>query len=154
MFYLLLILHIISGAICLLTGLVAAFKKKRKGVHTFTGEIYHWSYLIVFSTAVAMSIIKWDESAYLFYIAIFSYGLALTGYLAKKMRKRNWLGLHIGGMLGSYIGIVTATLVVNANNIPFISELPTLLIWVLPTIIGIPLIFRIGKRYSPRKIPL
>src|SRR6185437_13499305 len=93
--------------------------------------------------------IHWQESAYLFYIGVFSYALALLGYVSVKMRWKNWLGSHIGGMLGSYIGIVTATIVVNVPKIPFLNELPPLLFWLLPTIIGTPLIFIIGKKYQP-----
>ncbi len=146
----LLIIHILTGIICLITGLCAGFSKKKKGRHTIFGEIYHGSFVLVFITAIAMSILHWEESAYLFYIAIFSYSLALLGYLAAKRRWKNWIGTHIGGMLGSYIGIVTATLVVNATDIPFLNELPILTVWFLPTMIGTPIIFIIGKRYAPR----
>jgi hypothetical protein len=125
--------------------------RKKRGKHTLSGEIYHWSYVLVFITAVVMSIIHWEESAYLFYIGIFSYALALLGYLAPKIRWKNWLGSHIGGMLGSYIGIVTATIVVNVPKIPILNELPPLLFWLLPTIIGTPFIFRVGNKYKPKK---
>lgn len=94
-----------------------------------------------------MSIVNWSESAYLFYIALFSYGLALLGYLARKVKWNNWMRAHIGGMLGSYIGIVTATLVVNVDKIPVLNELPILLFWFLPTIIGTPIITMISKKY-------
>ena len=146
----LLIIHILTGIICLITGLGAGFSKKKKGRHTILGEIYHGSFVLVFITAIAMSILHWEESAYLFYIAIFSYALALLGYLAAKRRWKNWIGTHIGGMLGSYIGIVTATLVVNVTDIPYLNELPILIIWFLPTLIGTPIIFFIGRRYAPR----
>ncbi|MBP0726156.1 DUF2306 domain-containing protein [Bacillus sp. RG28] len=148
MFKLFLVLHIITGIICLITGLLAGFSKKRRGKHSFYGEIYHGSYFLVFITAVVMSILHWNESAYLFYIAIFSYSLALLGYIAAKKRWKNWLGSHIGGMLGSYIGIVTATLVVNAKSIPLINNLPILLVWFLPTIIGTPIIIKVGRKYN------
>ncbi len=115
------------------------------------GEIYHGFYAVVFITAVVMSVIHWEESAYLFYIGIFSYALALLGYLAAKKRWKNWIGTHIGGMLGSYIGIVTATIVVNVPNIPMLNELPALLFWLLPTIIGTPFIIRVGNKYKPKK---
>jgi hypothetical protein len=121
--------------------------RKRKGKHTVFGEIYHWLYVVVFITAVTMSIIYWEESAYLFYIALFSYALALLGYLSAKMRWNKWVGSHIGGMLGSYIGIVTAAIVVNVPKVPILNELPILLFWLLPTIIGTPLIFIVGKKY-------
>jgi vacuolar-type H+-ATPase subunit I/STV1 len=148
LFKLFLIIHIVTGAICLITGLLAGFSKKRRGKHSFYGEIYHGSYVLVFITAVVMSILHWNESSYLFYIAIFSYSLALLGYIAAKKRWKNWLSSHIGGMLGSYIGIVTATLVVNANSIPIINNLPILLVWFLPTIIGTPIIFKVGRKYN------
>ncbi|OZM56831.1 DUF2306 domain-containing protein [Lottiidibacillus patelloidae] len=150
MFQLLLTIHIITGTVCLITGLIAMLSKKKKGKHTRSGEIYHWSYVIVFVTAVVMSIIYWEKSAYLFYIALFSYSFALMGYLAVKKKWKNWLGSHIGGMLGSYIGIVTATIVVNIPRIPLLNQLPIIIFWLLPTIIGVPLITRVGKRYASK----
>jgi hypothetical protein len=99
-----------------------------------------------------MSILHWEESAYLLDIGVFSYSLAFQGYLSAKKRLKNWIGSHIGGMLGSYIGIVTATLVVNANKIPLLNELPILFIWFLPTIIGTPIIIKIVNKYNSIKI--
>ncbi|MGE8078689.1 DUF2306 domain-containing protein [Peribacillus loiseleuriae] len=152
MFKIFLIAHILTGGICLIIGLFAMFTKKKKGKHTISGEIYHYSYVIVFVTAVIMSILHWEKSQYLFYIALFSYGLALFGYLAVKKKWKNWLGFHLGGMLGSYIGIVTATLVVNVHRIPLLNEFPTLLFWFLPTIIGTPMIVKIGQKYGSKNI--
>ncbi|MGP4062416.1 DUF2306 domain-containing protein [Halobacillus sp. H74] len=148
----LLVIHIIAGGISLISGLFAMTAKKRKGRHTSFGQLYHWSYVGVFLTAVAMAIIHWQESQYLFYIALFSYGLALSGYIAVKNKKKTkkWLTMHIGGMLGSYIGIVTATLVVNVAKIPVLNELPTIYYWFLPTIIGTPIVYMVGRKYKPR----
>jgi hypothetical protein len=109
-FNLLLIFHIFSGCICLLTGGVAIFVRKRKGKHTLMGELYHAFFVIIFLTSSLMAFIHWSESAYLFYIGLFSYSFALFGYLAKKRKSKNWIGKHIGGMLGSYIAIITAVL--------------------------------------------
>ncbi|MBD1382926.1 DUF2306 domain-containing protein [Metabacillus arenae] len=147
-FQIFLVIHIIAGTVCLVTGAFASVVRKRYGKHTITGEIYHGGYVVIFLTSAAMAIIHWSESAFLFYIAIFSYGLALWGYLARKLRWKNWLGMHISGMLGSYIGIITAILVVNGSQIPFISEMPILLLWFLPTIIGSPIIAIVSQRYK------
>lgn len=148
MFNLLLMFHIAAGCVCLISGILAMTSKKRKGRHTVSGEIYHFFYVIVFLTAVSLSILHWEESAYLFYIAVFSYGLALLGYLAGKIRWKYWLSTHIGAMLGSYIGIVTATIVVNIPRVPILNELPVLIFWFLPTIIGTPLITKVANKYS------
>ncbi|WP_270180905.1 DUF2306 domain-containing protein [Alkalihalobacillus sp. CinArs1] len=148
----LLAVHILAGTICLITGIGAMVFKKRKGKHTNVGQVYHASYVLVFITAVLMAIVHWQESQYLFYIALFSYGLALVGFLSvKKKKSKRWLTLHIGGMLGSYIGIVTATLVVNVSKIPVLNELPTIYYWFLPTIIGTPIIRMVGQRYKAKK---
>jgi len=146
-----LVTHIVSGIVCLVSGIFAMSYKKRRGKHTLAGEIYHGSYVLVFISAVVMSIVHWEESAYLFYIAVFSYALAIMGYLAGKRRWKNWLGTHIGGMLGSYIGIVTATIVVNIPKVPVLNEIPVLIFWFLPTIIGTPFIIMVGQKYKPKK---
>jgi len=151
-FGLFIMLHIVFGSICLLVGLVAALSKKRRGWHTFLGELYHGSYVLVFISAIVTSIIHWEESAYLFYIALFSYGLALFGYIARKRRSQNWLPKHIAGMIGSYIGIITAVLVVNIANLPFVNELPSFIFWFLPTIIGTPIIIMISNRVKYKRV--
>lgn len=152
-FTVLLVIHTIAGSVCLLTGAIASIVKKKKGNHTMIGEVYHGGYLVIFITSLVMAIMNWSESAYLFYISIFSYGLALFGYIARKLRWKNWLRIHIGGMLGSYIGIITATLVVNGSKIPLVSEIPSLLLWFIPTIIGTPIISIVSRRYSSRTKP-
>lgn len=144
----LLIIHIIMGCFCLVTGAINFLVKKEKGYHTTIGEWYHISYLFVFITSIGMALINWSESAYLFYIAIFSYGLALFGYLARKKRWKGWVSMHIGGMSGSYIGIITAVLVVNSTDIPLINQIPFPWLWFIPTLIGTPIIIIANKRYS------
>ncbi|WP_081798138.1 DUF2306 domain-containing protein [Neobacillus dielmonensis] len=151
MFKLFLLIHIISGIVCLVSGIFAMSARKKKGRHTTAGEIYHGFYVLVFISAIYMSITHWEESAYLFYIGVFSYALAILGYLAGKIRWKNWLNAHIGGMLGSYIGIVTATIVVNIPKVPVLNEIPVLIFWFLPTIIGTPFIIKTGNKYKPKK---
>lgn len=151
MFNVFLYIHITAGCVCLLTGILAGFSKKRRGKHTVFGEVYHGSFVLVFISSVVMSFLHWEESAYLFYIGVFSYSLALLGYVSAKIRWKNWLGSHIGGMLGSYIGIFTATLVVNVSSIPILNEYPVIWFWFLPTIIGTPIIVKIGNKYRPVK---
>ncbi len=55
----------------------------------------------------------------------------------------HWLLAHLGGMLGSYIGAITAFLV---NNNKFL-HLPNLIVWLGPTILIVPLIiYEVRKR--------
>ena len=124
--------------------------KKRRGKHSKWGEIYHAAYVVILVTSVTMAILNWESSAYLFYIGLFSYALAFMGYLSVKVKWANWLTSHIAGMLGSYIAICTAILVVNIPRIPVLNEWNPLIFWFLPTVIGSPLIFMVGQKYKKK----
>ena len=132
---LVLIIHIAAGAMGLLLGPIAMTARKRRGRHTRAGEAYHWVMLTVCLSAVALALADWGRLWWFVPIAVFSYANALVGYLAVKIRWKGWIQAHIGGMCGSYIALVTALLVVNAQPAP-------LWLWFLPTIVGTPLIIR------------
>ncbi|RBW70894.1 DUF2306 domain-containing protein [Bacillus taeanensis] len=138
--------HIFAGFLSLIIGLFSMVAPKRKGKHTMAGKLYHGLVLIVCVTAVIMAILHWDVSSYLFYIALFSYAFAFYGYNAGKRKYKGWLSHHISGMLGSYIAMVTALLVVNQENIPLLNELPSLFVWFFPTIIGSPIIAFVTRK--------
>ncbi|KOP63637.1 DUF2306 domain-containing protein (plasmid) [Priestia aryabhattai] len=148
MFRIILFIHILVGVICLVTGFAAMIAPKKKGFHTNLGEIYHFSFIIVFLTTIAMAVMHWSSSSYLLYIGIFSYSLALLGYLAGKFKWKHWVAIHIGSILGSYIAILTAVLVVNVNRIPILNNYNPLIFWLLPTVIGSPIIYLIRKKYE------
>lgn len=150
LFEVILSIHIGLGMICLLSGMVSMLAAKKKGRHTRWGEVYHGAYAALAATAIMLAIWKWSEIAYLFYIAVFSYGLAIYGYLARKQKWKSWLQHHIRGMLGSYIGAVTALLVNIGDSIPLLNMLPSLFYWFLPTVIGSPLIYIVGRRYRKK----
>ncbi len=147
MFNIFLGLHILAGTIGLIIGPIAMYATKRKGLHTKVGLVYFYLMALVCLSAIIMSIMHWSESSYLFFIAIFSFYFAFTGYRASKIRHQGWLKKHISGMLGSYVAMTTALLVVNISNIPGHTEVPHLLFWFLPTIIAAPLIRRVQKKY-------
>jgi hypothetical protein len=67
--------------------------------------------------------------------------------LRKNLRYKNyWLLAHIGGMLGSYIGAITAFLV---NNNKWIHA-PNLIVWLGPTAFLVPLIFFEIKKHKAK----
>lgn len=55
-----------------------------------------------------------------------------------------WLRHHLIGMGAAYIATATAALVVNVHRVP--SSLPFWAWWILPTVLGAPLIGRAARR--------
>jgi hypothetical protein len=161
-FFLPLVVHALAGLTTGVTGVVAFRAPKRRGGHHRWGTYYLWAYTVVFVTAIILSVQHWQADAYLFALATLGYGLALSGYAARRFRREprlmRWLGkqwavAHIVGMIGSYIVLWTAFYVDNAHLIPGLNQLPLLAFWVLPTVIGIPFIIVSISRFVPNRGP-
>ena len=138
--------HIAAGSFGLLLGPVLFAARKRRGLHTIGGELYHWNFVVLFVTAVVLAAMNWDEVWWLAPIGAFSSSFALRGYVAAKRRRPGWLPRHLAGQGGSYIAMTTALLVVNfgaANPI----------VWILPTLVGTPVIAWITVQVLQGKRP-
>jgi len=129
---LILAFHITCGVVALALGLIAMCARKQRGLHTIVGNIYHWVFLCLAVSACGLAAFDWPRLWWYMPIAVGSYGLALMGYLAAKLRWNDWLQYHLSGQLGSYIAMTTAVLVVNAGSVWWA--------WALPTVVGSPLI--------------
>jgi hypothetical protein len=139
-------IHVACGSAGLMLGPVAMLAGKRRGTHTRAGEAYHWVFLVLFFSAVALAVLNWDEVWWLAFVGAVSYAFALLGYLAAKRRRTGWLRAHVAGQGGSYIAMVTALLVVNTGGR---SPLP----WILPTVIGTVTISWLNGQIAAGKRP-
>jgi hypothetical protein len=157
-FFLPLMVHVWAGLATVIIGIVAFRAPKRRGRHPQWGVRYLWAYTLVFLTATMLSVQHWETSAYLFFIALVGYGLALAGYGTRRFRqkpwmmrslRKNWVIAHSVGTAGSYIVLLTGFYVDNAHLIPLLNQLPPLTFWVLPTVVGIPFIVLSLSRFAP-----
>ena len=73
----LLLIHILAGSVALAGAALALATEKGKKFHVLIGKTYFWSMVIIFLTALPMSIIT--GNVFLFLIAIFSFYLAFSG---------------------------------------------------------------------------
>jgi len=73
----LLLIHIASGSIALFSAVLAISTEKGKKFHVLSGKSYFWGMVLIFLTAIPMSII--NSNVFLFLIAIFSFYLAFSG---------------------------------------------------------------------------
>ena len=147
-----LVFHISAGIAAVVVGPIAMLSRKRRGRHTRAGELYHWIMLTVCLSAVLVAILEWQRLWGFPYIALGSYALTFTGYLAAKRRWNGWLYAHVSAVSGSYVAIVTASLVVNWEKITGVPGITSPWAWSLPTVVGSIIIawvnhqIRTGKR--------
>jgi uncharacterized membrane protein YeaQ/YmgE (transglycosylase-associated protein family) len=140
MFRSILNVHIALGSIGLLLGPLVLFGRKTSPAHRNLGEIYHAVMLGICGTAVCLALLNWTQLWGFLYIGTGSYAFAFAGYIAGKVRCRNWLVTHVIGQCGSYIAIVTAVLVVNWRRLPGSGGSHSVWSWLLPTLVGTPII--------------
>jgi hypothetical protein len=100
----------------------------------------------VFVTATVMAIIRWREDAHLLAIAVIAFSLGLYGYQARRRHRPGWPPHHAIGMGGSYIALLTGFYVDNGPHLPLWDRLPSLSYWLLPSLVGVPLILRAMAR--------
>lgn len=74
----------------------------------------------------------------------------VKNYKGKSRFKNFWLVSHISRMTGGYIASVTAFLVVNAKYLPI--QLPSVLIWLLPSLILVPFIIKWSRKMAVKKV--
>jgi len=138
--------HIIAGLAALVLGPIAMRARKQRGVHTRVGELYHWVVLLVCVLASVLALLDWNRIWWFLPIAVGSYAFAFLGYVSAKARWNKWLIWHITGQGGSYIAMTTAFLVVNWQVLTGASGIHSPFAWILPTLIGSPIITWVNVR--------
>ena len=124
--------------------------KLRTGRHRHPWDLAWPALLTAWSLAAA--VYGLSTGHYLFtafsIIGLFVGGGQLAYWLTPPSHPMHWWFEHMGSMLGSCIAATTAFLVVNAGRLGF--ETFSLLVWLTPTIVGIPTI-AIWTRYYRQK---
>ncbi len=139
--------HVIAGLICAVAGFMAMLAPKRSGRHPSAGTVYYWSLVVVFLSMAALSILRWPANTHLFVLGVLSFGAGTVGRTARRRLWRSWLRLHITGMAISYILLLTAFYVDNGPHLPVWRSLPALAYWLLPSIVGVPILFWVLTRH-------
>jgi len=156
LFLAVLAVHVPSAGAAVVSGAAAALSGKRPGRHPRAGTIYYWCLTITFAALAVLSALRWPHDAHLLVIGAVGYGAASIGVLARRRRWRGWPvwpRVHGTGMAISYIALLTGFYVDNGPNLPVWDRLPHLTYWLLPTLIGVPLLLRALHRATGRGRP-
>ena len=135
----LILIHVAAGILCVVAGAMAMLVKKSHRSHPRWGSFYFWSLSVVFVTCIGLSILRWPLDNSLLVLGILSFAMAVLGRTAHRKLQPGWARWHLVGMSGSYIFLLTAFYVDNGPNLPLWKLLPPLWFWILPGLIGIPL---------------
>ncbi len=147
LFLTIVVIHILLGIICVISGGVAMLSKKGSRLHVRAGKIYYWVLLLVFITVIPLSIMRWPLNNHLLALGALSF---LTAHQGKQLARRpspGWTRLHTILMGSSYIFLLTAFYVDNGKNLPFWNQFPQFSFWIFPAAIGIPIIIRALMRH-------
>ena len=128
--------HILAGAAGLVLGAAALAAEYPPAYRSRAGAGYVSAVAAVAITAIALVAMDEWELWWLVPLAVLALSLALAGYLAPAHRSGPWIRLYAHGQGGAYIALVTALFVVSLPDAAATAA------WVLPTLIGLPLIER------------
>jgi hypothetical protein len=149
-------IHVVAGLVCVIAGVFAMLSKKWRGLHTKSGNLYYWSLWVVFITACFVAFIRWKDDYHLFILGVISFGSAFIARKAVKNRWQKWSLVHVIGMAFSYIFLLIAFYVDNGKFLPIWKDFHPVIYWLLPPLIGIPLLMvtlirnPLTKRYFQR----
>jgi hypothetical protein len=134
--------HVVAGLCAVVAGIVAMLSNKSPGRHPTFGTIYYRSLSAVAASATALAIVRWADDYHLFVLGILAFVAAFLGRTARRQCWDHWARFHILGMGISYILLLTAFYVDNGKSLPIWKELPSIAYWLLPSLVGAPLILR------------
>ena len=139
--------HVAAGLACVIAGTVAMLSRKQHGRHPQAGTVYYWLLAVVAATMSVLAISRWDEDYHLFILGVLSFLAATVGRTARRRLWPAWARIHMAGMGGSYILLITAFYVDNGPNLPLWRELPPIAFWMLPALIGVPILLNAFFRH-------
>jgi hypothetical protein len=139
--------HLAAGLIAVIAGVVAMLSRKQAGRHPQAGTVYYWALAVVFVTMSVLAISRWSEDYDLFILGFLSFIAATIGRTARRRLWPAWPRIHMTGMAASYILMITAFYVDNGPNLPVWRALPPIAFWILPTLIGAPILINALLRH-------
>ena len=145
----LIVAHVAAGIGAVVTGALAMFARKGSVRHRRSGLSYLLALGIVLLTGSLLAFEAWSSRAHLFGLGARALALAVIGYVAKWRHRERWMGRHLVAMGASYVLMLTAFYVDNGPRLPLWWRLPAWALWLIPSFVGVPLIWKAWRRQRP-----
>jgi hypothetical protein len=140
-------LHVLFGLAAVITGATAMLSRKGRGRHSNFGLIYFWCLFGVCITMSVLAFTRWREDYDLFILGALSFGAASLSRTILRYRWRQWPRLHLALMGACYVLMITAFYVDNGKNLPLWRALPQIAFWILPALVGTPVILYVLRSH-------
>jgi hypothetical protein len=140
-------IHVLFALAAIITGVTAMLLRKERGSHSNFGIAYFWCLFGVFVSMSALAFSRWQEDYHLFILGALSFGAAWLGRTILRRRWPQWPRWHLASMGASFILMITAFYVDNGKNLPLWHELPQIGFWLLPAMIGTPIILYVLRTH-------
>ena len=119
MIQILLPIHILAGVIAFICSALAVSSAKGKKLHVLSGRTYFWCMVVIFLTAIPMSIIT--SNIFLFLIAIFAFYLAFSGMRFARNRKglvttMDWISVSLMILFGIGMWLIALLLFLDDDS--------------------------------------
>jgi uncharacterized membrane protein len=145
-------IHIPLGLACVIAGAIAILSAKGRGRHSLVGRVYYWCLGALSVSATLLAVMRWDEDYHLFVFGALAFSSAWLGRRAIQKRWPYWTRMHITGMGLSYTFMLVAFYVDNGPQLPIWKNLPRFTYWLLPLVVGLPLIIRALTSHPFRRL--
>jgi uncharacterized membrane protein len=146
-FLILVAVHVAAGLTCVVSGIVAMLAPKEAGRHPVAGTVYIRALAVVFVSMSALSVLRWPHNNHLFALGLGAFGSGLLARRSVRHRRHGWATRHVTGMAVSYVLLLTAFYVDNGPHLPLWRSLPSVVHWIAPSLVGIPLLAWILARH-------
>jgi hypothetical protein len=133
-------IHVAMGMVCVVAGIGAMLSRKGRGRHSTFGTVYFWFLLGVFVTATALSVVRWAENYHLFVLGVVRRRAGRPADARRGPMTPTRLQVHFVGMAASYVLLLTAFYVDNGKNLPVWRHLPTIVYWLGPAAVALPVV--------------
>jgi len=139
--------HVLAGIIAVVAGATAMLAGKGSTRHRLGGIVFCLALSVLVASGTLLAAVDWSERWHLFALGAIAFSLASLGLAARLTRWRVWMPVHILGMGGAYIAMLTAFYVDNGPRLPLWRLLPPIAFWFLPGMVGAPLLLRAVYRH-------
>jgi uncharacterized membrane protein len=135
-------LHVASGIVAVACGVGAMLTRKGSRRHRRFGRAYVIVLVLLCGTAAVLAGFDWAHRWHLAVLGAVALSCVAIGYSAVRLARPARVAVHLSGMGVGYIAMLTAFYVDNGPRLPIWSLLPPLWLWLLPAVIGVPIMVR------------